>query len=223
MGFVTAHQAWLDKHVQSREGERRGRLERGHGHGERLFLEKVWWPLFGHFDHLHPEYEVADWRGQPYFVDFAWIIGKVRFVFEVKGYGPHVQRMDRERYCRELNRETFLQTLGYRVVSIPYDDVEKRPEVIRFLLKGLLVPYANLEGNRTLSTVERETLILAMRHGRQVRPVDLVRELRINNRTAVNILKGLCEKGKLQPIAAGESGRITRYVWIEGPDEGVLW
>lgn len=64
MGFVTAHQAWLDKHVQSREGERKGRLERGHGHGERLFLEKVWWPLFGHFDHLHPEYEVADWRGQ---------------------------------------------------------------------------------------------------------------------------------------------------------------
>lgn len=123
--------------------------------------------------------------------------------------------MDRERYCRELNRETFLQTLGCRVVSIPHDDVEKRPEVIRFLLKALLIPCANLHGNRTLSTAERETLILAMRQGREVRPVDLVRELRMNNRTAVNILKGLCEKGRMQPIAAGESGRWDQMgqVW----------
>jgi hypothetical protein len=222
MGFQEAHQAWLDRHTARRSGERKSRLERGHGHGERLFLEQVWWPLFGHFDHLHPEYEVLDWRGQPYFVDFAWIVGNVRFVFEVKGYGPHVQQMDRVRYCRELNRETFLQTLGYRVVSIPYDDLEQRPEIIRYLLKTLLLPFANMGIDPDHSLAEREILFLVQKKNGQIRPVDLVRELDVNWRTAVKLLQRLCDKGKLRPVAAGRSGRITRYERVvEGAD--VVW
>jgi hypothetical protein len=47
-------------HIKSRSGERRARLERGHRHGESLFLSNVWWPLRGNFDNLHPEYEVLD-------------------------------------------------------------------------------------------------------------------------------------------------------------------
>jgi len=50
---------------------------------------------FRHFDDLHPEYEVIDWRGHPYFVDFVRIRGQLRFAFEIKGYGPHVQHADR--------------------------------------------------------------------------------------------------------------------------------
>jgi len=95
MGFEDMHAQWLNAHMKRRTGERRSRLQRGHGHGERLFLERVWWPLFGHFDDLHPEYEVIDWRGHPYFVDFVRIRGQLRFAFEIKGYGPHVQHADR--------------------------------------------------------------------------------------------------------------------------------
>ncbi|MNJ24078.1 hypothetical protein D3C77_184820 [compost metagenome] len=63
MTFVEAHTAFIQDHLSRRIGERRSRLERGHGHGEVLFAENIWWPLKGNFDDLHPEYEVLDWRG----------------------------------------------------------------------------------------------------------------------------------------------------------------
>ena len=118
MSFTTAYEKWYQDHLERRSGERKDRLKRGLGHGEKVFLEKVWWPLFGHFDGLHPEYEVADWRNMNYFVDLMWRMGSVSIAFEIKGYGPHVQQTDRTRYRRELNREMFLQGLGFQVVSI---------------------------------------------------------------------------------------------------------
>lgn len=223
MGFEAMHEQWLNGHLRRRSGERRSRLLRGHGHGERLFLRRVWWPLFGHFDHLHPEYEVADWRGQPYFVDFAWIRGSCRFAIEIKGYGPHVQNADRTRYRRELNRETFLQTLGYRVVSVPYDDLEESPEVTRFLLKSLLTPYIAVGGADGFSPVEREVLRFAMLADRPVRPVEIARALSLNHRTAVKVLKRLCGKGKLRPMIRGASGRITRYERVLSLEDESLW
>lgn len=223
MGFESVHQQWLDAHLRRRSGERKSRLLRGHGHGERLFLKCVWWPLFGNFNHLHPEYEVMDWRGQPYFVDFVWIQGQCRFAFEVKGYGPHVQQMDRIRYRRELNRETFLQTVGYRVVSIPYDDLEKCPEVTLFLLKSLLTPYLTRQEKHHYSLIEREALLLSLRIGRPIRPIDLVRELNINKRTAVKCLKRLSEKGKLRPIVSGKGERIVRYERVQSVSDRYNW
>jgi hypothetical protein len=227
MGFEAMHEQWLSSHLRRRSGERRNRLLRGHGHGERLFLERVWWPLFGHFDHLHPEYEVTDWRGQPYFVDFAWIRGQCRFAFEVKGYGPHVQQADRTRYRRELNRETFLQTLGYRVVSIPYDDLEESPEVARFLVKSLMAPYmaAADRADRAsgYSPLEREVLRYAMLEDRPVSPAEISRAFSLNHRTAVKLLRQLCDKRKLRPIVRGASGRVTRYEWVRSLGDESIW
>lgn len=140
MGFAEEHEKWLSRHKRRRTGERLDRLERGHGHGEKLFAERVWWPLFGDFTHLHPEYEVSDWRGRPYFIDYVWKPGQVKFAIEIKGYGPHVQNTDRTRYRQELNRETYLQIAGYRVVAVPYDDLESAPELTISLCKTLLFP-----------------------------------------------------------------------------------
>jgi hypothetical protein len=141
MDFHEAHRRFVDFHLKRRTGERRGLLERGHQHGEALFLQNVWYPLQGHFDDLHPEYEVMDWRGRSYFADFAYLPGRLKFIWEVKGFGPHVQDMDRKRYCDELNRELFLQSLGFRVVSFAYDDVAHRPELCMTLLRMLLARY----------------------------------------------------------------------------------
>lgn len=69
MGFAEEHHQWLEYHKKRRTGER---LDRGHRHGEQMFVERVWWPIFGHMDNLHPEYDVSDWRDRPYFVDLVW-------------------------------------------------------------------------------------------------------------------------------------------------------
>lgn len=75
MHYEQAHEAFIEKHLASRNGERRGRLERGHRHAEEMFLQNVWWPLRGDFNDLHPEYEVLDWRGRSYFADYAFCRG----------------------------------------------------------------------------------------------------------------------------------------------------
>jgi hypothetical protein len=130
MTFEEAHANFIHAHLASRSGERRGRLERGHKHAEKLFCKNVWWPLQRSFDDLHPEYEVLDWRGRSYFADFAWISGPVKIIIEIKGYNIHVRDMDRQNYSYELNREMFLYAMGYPVISFSYDDVEQNPSYV---------------------------------------------------------------------------------------------
>lgn len=62
MGFEREHDQWLCNHLKQRKGERLDALKRGHGYGNRLFVEQIWWPLAGYFHGLHLEYEV---RGIP--------------------------------------------------------------------------------------------------------------------------------------------------------------
>ncbi|MDQ0192057.1 hypothetical protein [Paenibacillus wynnii] len=224
MGFTEEHSRWLKYHMNRRTGERKSRLERGHGHGERMFLEQVWWMMFGHLNDLHPEYEVADWRGRPYFIDFVWKPGQVKFAIEVKGYGPHVQNMDRTRYRQELNRETFLQIAGFRVVAVPYDDLEANPELTISLLRSLLTPclVMNADGEK-FARLEREIMLVAIRSDGFIRPTDLVHELDVNYRTVMRYVKSLCEKGKLKPIIAGEGSKICRYEYVHSFKDSQLW
>mgnify|MGYP001322868184 CR=1 FL=1 len=224
MDFEEEHARWLEAHLQKRSGERRGRLERGHGHGEKLFLRNVWWPLHGNLDHLHPEFEVLDWRGRPFFVDFVWMPGHVKIALEVKGFGPHVRDIDRKWYCDELNRETFLQGLGFQVVSVPYDDVEERPELIINLLRVLFSRYL-IGGSKaeTLLRIEREVLMLALQMNKPIRPQDIVKKLGINHRTAVRYLQTLCEKGRMRPILGGRGTKVVRYELVRHFSDDFVW
>ncbi|ASA23824.1 hypothetical protein B9T62_25400 [Paenibacillus donghaensis] len=38
-----------------------------------------------------------------------------------------VKEMDRQKFCNELNRETFLSGMGYQVICFAYDDVTASP------------------------------------------------------------------------------------------------
>jgi hypothetical protein len=177
-------------------------------------------------DDLHPEYEVSDWRGRPYFVDLVWKPGQVKFAIEIKGYGPHVQQTDRTRYRQELNRETYLQIAGYRVVAVPYDDLESSPEMTTSLFKSLLAPsllkIADGE-SRPYSRLERDILRMATRWNGFIRPVDLVNELGVNPRTVKKSMNSLCEKGKFRPVLAQGSNRICRYEFIHSFMDNELW
>lgn len=212
MNFQEAHAAFLQSHLVRRSGERRGRLERGHLHGEALFLQNVWYPLNGHFQELHPEYEVLDWRGRSYFADFAYLPGPIKFIWEIKGFGPHVQDMDRKKYCDELNRELFLQALGYRVVSFAYDDVAHRPELCITLLRMLLSRYQpGASPVYRAALEENEVIRLALQLARPIRPIDVEQHFEVNHRTAVRLVQSLCGKGWLRPVVSGKGGKLLRY------------
>ncbi|NBD24672.1 DUF559 domain-containing protein [Paenibacillus glycinis] len=213
MTFEQAHRDFLAQHLKKRKGERRGRLERGHREAEERFCRNVWWPALGHFNDLHPEYEVLDWRGLAYYCDFAWLTPSVKLIIEIKGFGPHVRDMDRQKYCNELNRETFLSAMGFQVVSFAYDDVANRPELCLTLLRMLLSRYRTqsplLEDPPNL--MEREIIRFACASSGPLRPIDVETQLRINHRTAVRTLQSLCRKGLFTPITGTSGKYVVRY------------
>jgi hypothetical protein len=212
MTFKESHAVFIQSQISKRTGERRGRLERGHGHGETLFLSNVWWPLRGNFEGLHPEYEILDWRGKSYFADFAWLPGYVKLIIEIKGFNTHVRDMDRQKYSNELNRETFLHAMGYQVISFSYDDVEKHPELCMTLLSMVLSRYHPRQTPIARAQLaEREIIRLAIQLVEPIRPKDVEQHFEVNHRTGVMMLNKLCAKGWLIPSYSGNSLRIVRY------------
>jgi len=222
--FEAAHSSFIQQHLKQRSGERRGRLERGHAHAEKLFAQNVWWPLKGHFNQLHPEYEVLDWRGRSYFADYLFESKLAKIIIEIKGFGEHVSNMDRNKYCNELNRETFLSAMGFHVISFSYDDVASRPELCIFLLRSILSRFEFTSSNvERVFFADHEVLRLAVMKARPIRPIDVAKHFSIDHRTAVNHLKRLCQKGWLQPMLRASGQRILYYqVTKLGFDHG-LW
>lgn len=226
MSFEKEHGRWMEHHLSARKGERLDALKRGHGFGNRLFVEQVWWPLAGSFHGLHPEYEVKDWRGRSYFVDFMWIAGSKRVALEVMDYGSH--GMDRTKYRMDLNRGLFLQTQDCLVYYISLDELKENPSFILFALRTSLAPYLSAvdggdrrTGDKGFSRVERDLMRLAIRHNRLIRPVQAARELELHNMTVIKYCRRLVEKGKFQPVAKGPSGRVVYYQYVgsmQSPD-----
>ncbi|GAA0133763.1 hypothetical protein YSY43_06030 [Paenibacillus sp. YSY-4.3] len=210
--FELMHESFIQYHLQQRTGERKGRLERGHREAEALFCRNVWWPLLGNFDGLQPEYEVLDWRGRSYFCDFAWLNPAAKLIIEIKGFGPHVRDMDRQKYCNELNRETFLSAMGFQVISFAYDDVAHRPELCITLLRMVLSRYQlDISPANLVGVAEREIIRLACSLARPLRPIDVEVHLNVNHRTAVRTLQSLCAKGYFTATTGPNGKYIVRY------------
>lgn len=222
MGFEIEHEKWINFHLSRREGERKDALRRGHGYGNRLFAEKIWWPLAGHFHGLHPEYEVMDWRGRSYFVDFMWILGALRFAFEIMDYGSHGK--NRTKYRLDLNRGLFLQSQQCHVIAISLDEVKENPSLILSMLRSMLSAYlASVEPTvHHFTKIERQLMRFAVRHHRIVRPAEAAAELEIHKQTVIKYCRELSQKGKLRPVPSGVSGKIYHYEFL-GAVQSLDW
>lgn len=218
MDFEQAYQEFMASHIERRTGERKGRLLSRNFHGEKLFLQNVWWVLKGNLEHLHPEYEVLDWRGRPYFIDFAWKPpGNIIFLLEIKGFAKHVRDMDRNGFSNDTNRETFLKGIGYRVISFAYDDVADRPDICITLLRLYISQFHADEAPVTLEVLaEREIIRLAFRLARPFRPIDVSQHLEVSHRTSVKAINRLVVKGWVVPVAKGRGERAVLFQLAKG-------
>jgi hypothetical protein len=218
LSYGVEHEKWILEHVKRRSGSRLDGLKRGHGYGNKFFAENIWWRLFGHFKNLHPEYEILDYRGLPFYADFMWIMGMIRIVFEIQDFSSHVEHMDRPGYRRELNRGLFMQSLQIIIVYISLDELKENPDYVRSMVRVILSPYINKEdiGDKpsNYNKFEKELLRFAARRNRIVRPAIAARELEVSRATILKYSKRLSQKGKLRPIPCGVSNRVTSYEYI---------
>ncbi|WP_042163898.1 hypothetical protein [Paenibacillus gorillae] len=224
--FEQAHETFLLEHTNRRQGERKGRLVRGHQYAEKLLLQNVWWPVFGSFENLHPEYEVLDWNRKSQFLDFAYITPFGQFGLECDGYQSHIKDMDRERFSYSLNRDAFLTGLGWRMLHFSFDDVQKRPEVCRMLLQHAIGPAffhkESVAAGASVSSIriERELLQAAWRLGGAISPKEARECIGVDFRTARKHLQAMVVKGLLKPVSKGK--QIRSYEVVPGALELLL-
>ncbi|XEC96218.1 hypothetical protein AB6A23_06635 [Paenibacillus tarimensis] len=90
-------------------------------------MEQVWWPAFGHFNYLHPEFEVNDYKDGYQYIDFAYIRSGLYTAIEIEGFGPHWRNISRWQFTDNCRRQNDLTTDGWKVFRFSYGDVRESP------------------------------------------------------------------------------------------------
>lgn len=101
-------------------------------------LKRVGWPAFGHLEHLHPEYEVTDFREGKRYIDLAYVRPPFKIAFEIDGCGTHVRDLSRRQFADQWVRQMHLINDGWIVVRIGYDDVKERPRLWQQMIVQLV-------------------------------------------------------------------------------------
>jgi hypothetical protein len=211
MGFEQAYLNYLELHAGQSNGERRRRLEDGLGHGEKLFLQRLWWSGFGNFNHLHPEYVVSDERGRSRFVDFAYIYSWFKIAFEIQGYGPHLKQASRWSYADEQQRIRFLSSTGWTLMYFSYDEIKDSPEGCLQEIQSLLGRLIGRDsGGLTLSPVEKEIIRMAISRKGMIHAHDIYGEMNLHRNTVYRYLRSLVKQGWLEP--AGDRYNIEYHL-----------
>ncbi|WP_337104423.1 DNA-binding response regulator [Paenibacillus sp. YIM B09110] len=202
--FEETHMQWYEKHLMQRKGERLRRLKEGHAHAEQMFVRNVWWPAFGHFANLHPEFEIKDFSEGFRYLDFAFVKNHVRIAIEVDGYGPHVRNISRRQFSDQWVRQMHLTNDGWIVVRVSYDDIEQRPRLWQQLLQQMMGRlFGESEWRAELIAEERDIIRLVRHLDRPVQLIDVRNLLGCGYRTARNLLLELEQKGWLQTAGRG--------------------
>ncbi|MGO4109149.1 DNA-binding response regulator [Paenibacillus sp. YAF4_2] len=213
MSFQIFHQKWYEKHLKLRKGKAKERLQHGHAHAEILFLQNVWYPAFRSFDHLHPEYEVSDFRDGTRFLDFAYIKYPLKLNIEIDGYGPHFSQASRTQFSDERIRQNHLVIDGWRILRFSYDDVTERPRMCEQIVQQFMSTWLDQHYTQRPSEaiIQQEVLRLALRSPQPIRPSDVSNYLNIHIETARRILRNLTQQNKLIPNGSGTL-RVHSYV-----------
>jgi very-short-patch-repair endonuclease len=211
MSFDQKYEQFIHDHIKKRKGERLRRLRKGHGHGEKLLLQKVWWPAIGHFDYLHPEYEVSDFKDGVRYLDFAYIRPPFRINLEIDGFGSHGKNIDRWRFADNLIRQNHLVLDGWKVIRLAYDHIEQQPRLCQQIIQQMMGRwFAEHQSPDNLSAHERDILRIAARKSRPVTAKDICNHMDIGNHTARKILHRLVSVGILAAAGSGNQ-RIHSY------------
>jgi len=210
LGFEKAYQDLMNTHTAARAGERLRRLQEGHCEAEKMFLKQVWWPLFHHFEYLHPEYEVDDFKDGKRYLDFAYIRPAMRICLEIDGYGPHLKNISRWQFADNLDRQNQLVIDGWTVIRFSYDQVKDQPRRCQQIVQQVIGRWLGDELDQTtLSFLVKEVLRLAIRKGGLITPREVAEYMRLSKITVLGLLTQLVDKKMLVP--ASGTVRIRSY------------
>ncbi|MEW9671877.1 DNA-binding response regulator [Ammoniphilus sp. 3BR4] len=216
MNFEEHYSSFLKDHQTARKGEGLRRLKEGHAPAEMMFLKKVWWPVFRHFHHLHPEYEVDDFKDGKRYLDFAYIRHGIKICFEVDGYGPHLKNISRWQFSDQLERQNQLVIDGWIVLRFSYDQITENPRRCQQAIQQLIGKMFGDElSHFSLSYLEKEVIRYALKKGDVITPGEIGSLLNLSYKPVKRILLELSQKGMIHPTPGKQRVHFYRL------DEGV--
>lgn len=209
--FNESYAEFMEYHQEKRNGERLSRLQEGHGHAEKIFLKNVWWPSFGHFRHLHPEYQILDFKDGHRFLDFAYILPYLRIAFEIDGYGPHWRDISRWQFADQWTRQNHLIIDGWNVIRFTYDQVNEKPRFCQQMIQQFMGRWVGEDRQlEIINCIEQEIVRYALRLCRPVTPGDIMKHLNIGDKYARSLLHSLANKSWLVP----SSGKLRIRAYL---------
>ncbi|HET7629605.1 MAG TPA: hypothetical protein VFK44_14630 [Bacillales bacterium] len=131
--------------------------------GSVAFLRDVWYPAVGHFNDLHPEWELRDLGGGFRYLDFSYTPGGAKGAIEVQGFGPHARDLDVRRFKDLCWRYAYLALVGWTLLPIAYLSVRDEPEHCQQLILAFIGKFTSFNVNDTLTMSEAELIRFALR------------------------------------------------------------
>ncbi|MBB6674970.1 DNA-binding response regulator [Cohnella nanjingensis] len=214
---MNAYDLMMARAIKDSRGERKRRLQEEHGYLEKRFLENVWWPAVGNLDHLHPEYEIRDFKDGVRYGDYAYLPSPgLGLLLEADGYGPHGRDITRWQFGDGLERQNHIWIEGWKMLRFSRDYILEKPRQCQQTLLAGLAKWAGWlqRGEADLNMYERAILHLAGEYRNNMNFSFIHTTLGINDRTAAKNLRSLVEKKFLKPHIS-KSGRIMSYSLID--------
>nr|WP_286672335.1 transcriptional regulator [Cohnella hashimotonis] len=201
----------MQAHIEAETNpRRRERLEKGLGHSTVEFLRTIWFPRVGHFDDLYPEWEVRDFGGGYRYIDLAYMPGGAKGAIEIQGYGPHARDLDVRRFKDLCRRHCLMALDGWTFLPIAYPSIVEEPGQCQQLVLAFIGHFIASDASSSLDWLEAETVRLARRMLRPIRPLELADHLRVSDRHARRVLQRLVAMHLLEPAGGGERVRAYR-------------
>lgn len=163
---------WLHAQISTSRGERKRRLE-DQRHAESVFLQQVWWPAIGDFEHLHGEFEVSDFKDGRRFLDYAYLRAPYKICFEIDGFGPHCREADRVQFADGLMRQNHLILDDWIIIRFSYDSVKGKPRQCQQILQQLFGKLYSLKPEHALSLEQKEIIRYMSISQKSVSPTEI--------------------------------------------------
>jgi hypothetical protein len=220
--FEQAYEEWMQGQIKGETNHRRREfLDKGLRRGTVDFLRHVWYPTVGNFRDLYPEWEVVDFQSGYRYLDLAYMPGGVKGGIEIQDYGSHARDLDMRRFKDLCWRHSLLSLDSWTFLLVAYMSIVEERQRCRQLVLSFIGKFTAFDVPGELNWLEAEAVRYARRVMRPVVPLELAGHLRICDRHARRILRGLMDKGLLESVGGKE--RIRRYILCkQGGDSSSL-
>lgn len=198
------YEQWLQDQMDREISVRRREiLAKGLSHSSIEFLQKIWFPAIGHFDHLHAEFEVRDLDNRMRYIDFAFMPNGEKGCIEIHDYRTHARDIEVSRFNDLCMKQSYLVLDDWDFLPIAYLSIRDQPEACKKLVLAFVGKYLSITKPQDLNWSEAETVRFARRLMRPFGIHEVAEHLSVSERQARRIVNGLVMRKRLV-IASGK-------------------